>query len=321
MTALKIDHEFHKLIPPHTQAEYDQLEQNLLADGCIDPLALWNQNVIIDGHNRYEICKKHGIEFSTVNIDHLETREDVEIWIIHNQLGRRNLSDFDRVELALRVKPIIEAKAKEKQKKGAVSIAVRPISDEGVENPTPPPFGSLQMRTDQAIADLAGVGKNKVRQVEQIQAKGTAETIAAVKAKEISINKAAAVAKKPKAQQAKALAEAKEKKPRQEVQHDEPGMPADQKEREATLLESIRLQAEENTELRDRLAIEGSDLGEEGKVDMIAVVADLRKKLAAAEANFEACKNSRDQLLRENSSLKTQCTKQRKEIEKLKKGK
>jgi len=198
---LKIDADFRALIPPLSAEEYDQLAENIAADGCTDSIAIW-KDTIIDGHNRFKICTERGIEFGIINIPNLVTREDVKIWICRNQLGRRNLSDFARVEIALKLKPMIEAKAKEKQKKAGSVIGVRPKTDEG------------QNRTDQTIGDMAGVGKTVVRQVEEIQAKAAPEVIAAVKAKEISINKAAAVAKKPKREQAKALKEAKEKKPK-----------------------------------------------------------------------------------------------------------
>ena len=60
---LKIDNEFKHLICPLQRKEYVQLEQNILADGCRDPIVVWN-DVIVDGHNRYEICKRHKISFS-----------------------------------------------------------------------------------------------------------------------------------------------------------------------------------------------------------------------------------------------------------------
>ena len=71
---------------------------------------VWN-GVIVDGHNRYEICTALGIEYETVNKD-FETREDAKIWIIKNQLSRRNISSFTRVELAGMLEEEIAAKAK-----------------------------------------------------------------------------------------------------------------------------------------------------------------------------------------------------------------
>ena len=49
---LQIDPHFKNLIRPLQRKEYLQLEQNILADGCRDPLIVWN-GVIVDGHNRY----------------------------------------------------------------------------------------------------------------------------------------------------------------------------------------------------------------------------------------------------------------------------
>ncbi len=89
---IKIDPEFKSLIPPLGASEREQLESNLLASGCRDPLVVWKgHNILLDGHNRYEICTSEGIEFSTVSID-LPDRDAALDWIIRNQLGRRNLT-------------------------------------------------------------------------------------------------------------------------------------------------------------------------------------------------------------------------------------
>ena len=61
---LVIDDEFKHLIRPLKRKEFLQLEENLLRDGCRDPIVVWN-DVIVDGHNRYEICTRHGIPFYT----------------------------------------------------------------------------------------------------------------------------------------------------------------------------------------------------------------------------------------------------------------
>ena len=108
-----IDAEFKALIPALTKDEFSQLEENILRDGIQDPLKIWN-GTLIDGHNRYEIAQRHGLTFSTTEMN-FSSRDDVIVWIIKNQFGRRNLSAYDRSLLALRLKPILAAKAKEKQ--------------------------------------------------------------------------------------------------------------------------------------------------------------------------------------------------------------
>ena len=92
MINLKIDPEFQSQIPPLTDDEFKQLEENILKEGkLISPLIVWN-NTLVDGHNRYAILQKHPeIYFSTMPL-RFESREEVLAWICKNQLGRRNLT-------------------------------------------------------------------------------------------------------------------------------------------------------------------------------------------------------------------------------------
>jgi len=122
---VKIDEEFKALIPPLTKEEYAQLEENILADGCRDPLVLWD-GTLVDGHNRYEICTRHGIEFDTVPTE-FNSRAEARLWIRKNQLGRRNLSDFTRASLALGMKDDVAEIAKARQ---GERTDIRPKSDE-----------------------------------------------------------------------------------------------------------------------------------------------------------------------------------------------
>jgi hypothetical protein len=87
---IKIDEEFKGLIPRLADEEYKQLKSNIVTEGkCRDPLVLWN-GTIIDGHNRYEICMENHIPFKRIEME-FESREEAILWIIKNQLGRRNL--------------------------------------------------------------------------------------------------------------------------------------------------------------------------------------------------------------------------------------
>ncbi len=87
---LQIDDEFKALIPPLTNEEYAQLEANILEEGCRDALVLWD-GVLVDGHNRYEICLKHQLPFDVADKEFAD-REAVKDWMDANQLGRRNLT-------------------------------------------------------------------------------------------------------------------------------------------------------------------------------------------------------------------------------------
>jgi len=90
MQEIIIDEEFRSLLPELDKETYRLLVENLLEHGCRDPLVLW-KGILVDGYNRYRICSAHGIPFNTVEKD-FESREEALIWIISNQVSRRNLS-------------------------------------------------------------------------------------------------------------------------------------------------------------------------------------------------------------------------------------
>ena len=110
--------ELKAYIDPLTPDEHDALERSILAEGCRDALVLWG-NILVDGHNRYGICQKHGLPFQTVQNTHFASMEDVHLWMIDQHLGRRSVSDFQRGVLALRKREIIA------QRRATAAIAVQ----------------------------------------------------------------------------------------------------------------------------------------------------------------------------------------------------
>jgi hypothetical protein len=101
MAIVNIDPEFKDLIQAPNEKELAALELSLRTEGCKDPLRLWG-NILIDGHNRYEICERLRIPYGSVTID-LEDREEAKLWIMRNQLARRNVTDLYRSVLIQRI--------------------------------------------------------------------------------------------------------------------------------------------------------------------------------------------------------------------------
>ena len=90
MEDIIIDEEFKGLLPMLDSETLKLLEENIIENGCRDSLVLWN-NILIDGHNRYEICTRLDIPFNTVSKE-FDSREEAKIWIITTQVSRRNLN-------------------------------------------------------------------------------------------------------------------------------------------------------------------------------------------------------------------------------------
>ena len=173
---MQINESFRKLIPPLSGEEYAQLEENCKADGIRDPLVVW-RGTLIDGHNRYDIAQKHGLEFQVVEKD-FEDETAAKIWMVTNQFGRRNLNNYQRSVLALSMEELFKEKAKEKEHARKTSTCQN--SDKSFE----------EIDTKKEIGKLANVSHDTIMRVKKIEATATPETIAAVRSGEKSINEA-----------------------------------------------------------------------------------------------------------------------------------
>jgi len=166
-SAFIVDKEFHGLIPPLTEEERRGLEENLLTDGCLDPLIVWaEQNILLDGHNRKEICDRYGIDYGVREI-RLPSRDDAKKWIIAHQFGRRNLTPYQRAELALALKPLISPG------QGA-RTELRQESD--------------KVDTKRTLACIAGVSHNTIAKADYIAQHGDEETKEKLRRGEPTIN-------------------------------------------------------------------------------------------------------------------------------------
>ncbi len=90
-----IKKELQDFITPLSDDSKEQLEENIKLNGCLDPLTLWHQDngdlVLVDGHNRYDICTRNDISFR-VRILKFTNVDEAKDWMINHQLGRRNLN-------------------------------------------------------------------------------------------------------------------------------------------------------------------------------------------------------------------------------------
>ena len=131
--------------------------------------------ILIDGHNRYEICQQHDIPFETNPVE-LAGRTEALRWIINNQLNRRNLQAIDRIALVEKQQSLtdsIREKAKEDKKRKPGSV---------VKN-------SAQQKSRDQIAALAGVSHDTYKKGVEVLEKATPEQLAEMRGKKLSINR------------------------------------------------------------------------------------------------------------------------------------
>lgn len=184
---ISIDTEFKNLIPPLTAEEYAGLEKSILNEGCRDAIVLWGET-IIDGHNRYEICTKHGVDFRTVQKD-FDDRNAAKLWMMQNQLARRNLTDFQRIEIAHKCEDAVRARAKESQVRKSADFVMEKL-------PEQKPIVSRD-----ELGTLAGVSGKTYEHAVTVLETAPAPVVEATRRNDISINAAYQVTKMEPEQQ------------------------------------------------------------------------------------------------------------------------
>jgi hypothetical protein len=190
MQQITINPELQRLIPPLSHDELMQLEANILAQGIREPIIVW-QNTIVDGHNRYEIAQRHGLDYN-VNEYHFDSLNHCKEWMIRNQFGRRNLSLYDRGVLALELKNLFKDKAKQNLiKSGKVANASLRANLKGCHNCDNPMSTILDtVDTKKELAKIANVSHNTIARIEVIQSNASEELKNKLRTGQMSINQA-----------------------------------------------------------------------------------------------------------------------------------
>jgi N6-adenosine-specific RNA methylase IME4 len=173
---MKILQELESLIPPLSNEEFKQLERNILEEGIREPLITWN-GILIDGHNRYRIAQEHDINYET-----LEKEFDniflVKVWMIYNQFGRRNLSNYWKSVLVLEIENVFKEKAKEKEFERKTTFQKSEKSNLETINSV------------KEIAKIANVSHDTIAKVKKIQSNATPEVKEKLNTGTMSINEA-----------------------------------------------------------------------------------------------------------------------------------
>lgn len=181
MRELKINPELRDFIPPLSGEEKKQLEDSLLKYGYKGaPIYIWN-DYIVDGHNRYELCKKHNIEYPVEELllGDNATIIDVMEWMINTQLGRRNLPPQQRIAVVKKFEKKIQEQAKITQ--GARTDLTSSPNGEKVITST---------RTDKELAKLAGVGTGTIARFNRVMNSDDEELKRKLLSDELKINTA-----------------------------------------------------------------------------------------------------------------------------------
>ena len=166
--------ELAELLPPLSGEQLAALEKDILQNGCYAPIIVNEDLVVVDGHNRQQICTRHDLPYKMAVFafdDLLEAKQ----WALDTQKGRRNLDKWELGKIALKLRPEIEARAKANQ--GARTDLSATL-----------PEGSAPVDTRKKLAASVGLGERTMGKVMQIDEHAPAAVKEALDKKELSVN-------------------------------------------------------------------------------------------------------------------------------------
>ena len=196
--------EMAELLPPLSEEQLATLEADLLKNGCYSPIIVNEDMVIVDEHNRQSLCEKHSIPYR-MSVFSFEDMLEAKQWAVENQKGRRNLEKWELGKIALKLKPEIEARAKENMSTGGgdQKSGLTTLSD---------PISPINTRKE--LADSVGIGEVTMGKVMQIDEHAPATVKDALDSGDLSINQGYTITRQvqvlPEEQREEAAAQAVE---------------------------------------------------------------------------------------------------------------
>jgi hypothetical protein len=273
-------HPLSAAFPAMSADDFQALKSDIEANGQREPIIVLD-GMVLDGWHRYRACTELGTKVKQFTF---ACGSDPVAFVISHNLHRRHLTASQRA---------------------AAVVACQQWQPAGVRTAARVEPSSTHASTNAEMARLAQVTPRTITDAKTAHKAGLGE---AVKAGALTAKEAASVARGTPAVVPKAK------------RHLNP-LPADMSaptsaDELAEARDVIASLSEDNDRLRDKLAVESMDAGEEAKSQAAQTIADLRNEVKAVRAELDAVKSSRDGYMRENAQLRRQCELWRKKAEK-----
>lgn len=263
--------------------DFQSLKDSIMEIGVQNPITVF-EGMVIDGWHRYTAANELGMDCPVVELGDVDPRD----FVLAQNKARRHVT---QAQLAMATTTV---------------YAWRPVGNPALSNSAP----GAELKTTKELAVSAGVSERTIEQAKAVQTKAAPEVVEAVKAGEIGLKKAAAIAKLPKEEQAAAI-----HKPAPKAAPEAPPAPANHELEEA--VSTINELAAENDQLRDRVAVAAMHGTDEERAMAAETIAELREQIKTLEAELDAVRTSRDSFQRQNAELMKQVRLQQKQIKKL----
>lgn len=184
-------HDAANIFPMMTDAELQALADDILAQGQLEPVQLY-QGKVIDGRNRLRACELAGVHPRTVDVT--KEVDSPAAYVLSLNLHRRHLNESQRAMVGARAKHLFAEEARARMAEGGRKGA--------------PGKGSANLRglsgdhkAAHDAAALVSVGARSVENAAKVLREAAPEVVRAVERGELAVSAAAKIANKaPEAQ-------------------------------------------------------------------------------------------------------------------------
>jgi len=165
---LEVDRRIAELLPPLHKEQLEGLEADIVRNGCLAPLIVW-QGILIDGHHRYAICRKHNIPFEVRQVN-FPTLKDAAVWVLEHHKQRRNMTPYMLVEASARLRAMFVGQARERKSSGKQPEKDPTIASGRTDSSCSPPteddqnsgHGQMGGRANRQLAKVLGISHDTV---------------------------------------------------------------------------------------------------------------------------------------------------------------
>lgn len=267
-------HPLSAAFPSMSADDFQSLKDSIEVNGVLNPITLF-EGQVIDGWHRYTAANEVGQNCPT---QELESWIDPKDYVLAQNKNRRHITV---AQLATATAAVYEWHPAHRPNKSVV--------------PT-------DLKTSKELAEIAGVSTASIEKAKTVQTKAVPEVQQAVKDGKIGLEKAVAISKLPKEDQAAAIAKPMQKKSVADF------TAIHAQRREAERAESAEVMLEmanaEIESMREALAL--ADLPEHERVEAKDLIDKLKAENKALKAQIKVIESQRDQYMTTCSEMEVQ---------------
>lgn len=200
MKELKINPRFEKFSPKKKQDEIDELRKSLREKGYVGaPILTWH-GYIVDGHNRYNMCKELDVKIDLEkNVEEIDLGDDADEidamdWMLTHQLSSKNLTVGEKLAMTEEFQKEVALENEKKKSEAGKNYGKGMINS---STPIGVNLSNVKLEsdrkdtwTDSQIAKKAGVGVGSVARYNRVMNSDDDGLKEKVKSGEVTVNKA-----------------------------------------------------------------------------------------------------------------------------------